>query len=279
MRAGEALALARQLGVARLDALLLLSHHTQRERTWLLAHDEYELTATAQRLFHAHLLQRADDVPLAYLVGHREFYGLRIEVDENVLVPRPETEGLVDWALELLRATPASAITPRLLDLGTGSGAIALALKSSAPATCVWVADVSAAALAVAARNAARLDLTIHFSLSDWWSGLQGESFDMIVSNPPYVAGQDPHLQALRHEPQTALTPDIGGLGDGLNALQTITQGAPAHLAAGGWLLLEHGHDQADAVAAMLKGSGFVDVALRRDLAGLPRCSAGRRPA
>lgn len=274
MKVREALALARELGVTRLDAQLLLGHALQRDRAWLIAHDEHELEGSSRAWIEQALRQRRDDVPLAYLVGEREFHGLRLGVGPAVLVPRPETELLVDWALSLLPRPEGSGAPLRVVDLGTGSGAIALALRHRAPWLAVTAVDCSAPALDVARRNAGRLDLPVEFLESSWWSGLAGRRFELAVSNPPYIAGDDPHLPALRHEPVEALTPG----GDGLSALQAIIDGAGEHLVTGGWLLLEHGHDQSHAVQQRLGAAGFVQCETRCDLAGLPRCSGGRWP-
>jgi len=264
----EALALARELGVDRLDAQLLLAALLQQDRAWLISHDDFALsTGLAERL-RVQLQQRAKGVPFAYLVGEQEFHGLKLQVTPDTLVPRPDTETLVDWALELLCGEE------RVVDLGTGSGAIALAIKHRHPAARVEAVDLSAAALKVAAANAQRLGLDVQFHLGDWWQPLAGQRFELIVSNPPYIAGADPHLPALRHEPLGALTPG----GDGLSALQSIIDGAPNHLQPGRWLLLEHGYDQAEPVAAALRARGFTDLALRHDLGGRPRVSAGRWP-
>jgi release factor glutamine methyltransferase len=203
-------------------------------------------------------------------VGEKEFYGLTLRVSSAVLVPRPDTETLVDWALELMRN---AAALPKVLDMGTGSGAIALALKHILPSARVTALDTSTEALQVAIDNARQLQLDVQFLLSDWWEGVMEQRFDLIVSNPPYIAGGDAHLAALQHEPQMALTPG----GDGLGALRHIVAGAPAHLNNEGWLLLEHGHDQAPSVAAMLVEQGFGSVTTRHDLAGNPRCTGGRR--
>ena len=274
MNIRQALALARQLGVARLDAQLLLAHALRRERTWLVAHDDHELAVGDQQWFEQALARRRDDVPLAYLTGEREFHGMRLLVTPAVLVPRPETEILVDWALTLLPAPAAGVAAPRVADLGTGSGAIALAVRRSAPWAEVTAVDLSEAALEVARENARRLDLDVEFVSGSWWAPLPARDFELVVSNPPYVAGADAHLQALRHEPLAALTPG----GDGLAAIQSVIDGACGHLVAGGWLLLEHGHDQSEAVQQRLAAAGFVKCETRCDLAGLPRCTGGRWP-
>ena len=267
MPIAHGLNLARQTGVDRLDAQLLLVHLLNRPRAWLLAHDNHLLTDAQAVTLQQQLQRRAAGVPLAYLVGEREFCGLALQVNPDVLVPRPETELLVEWALQRLTTAPAD----NLVDLGTGSGAIALAVKQHRPAATVIASDASAAALRVAQANAARHGLVVEWLQGDWWAPLQGRRVGLAVSNPPYVAGDDPHLNTLTFEPRSALTPE----GDGLAALRRIVEGAPEHLLPGAWLLLEHGHDQADAVQALLSGRGFVDIQTRRDLAGLPRCTGG----
>ncbi|MBX3645619.1 MAG: peptide chain release factor N(5)-glutamine methyltransferase [Rubrivivax sp.] len=271
MNVAAALAQARALGLERLDAHLLLAHALQQSRAWLVAHDDAALSPGQQQRFAADCRRRADGEPLAYVLGEREFHGLQLQVGPAVLVPRPDTETLVDWALELLPTLPAKA--PAVVDLGTGSGAIALALKHAHPAARVCAVELSAPALAVAQANAERLRLDVAWQPGSWWQPLRGRHFDLAVSNPPYIAAADPHLPALRYEPLQALSPG----GDGLSALQQIVQGAPAHLAPGGWLLLEHGFDQADAVRDLLRRSNFDEIATRADLAGRPRCSGGRR--
>jgi release factor glutamine methyltransferase len=273
VKVGAALAQARALGLDRLDAQLLLSQLLQRTRAWLIAHDDTVLSAAQQQAFAAACRRRADGEPMAYLLGEREFHGLMLQVSPAVLVPRPDTETLVDWALELLAVPLAQAAD--VADLGTGSGAIALALKHRHPSARVQAVDCSAAALAVARANATRHGLQVQWHLGEWWQPLQGQLFHLVVSNPPYVAEDDPHLAALRHEPALALTPG----GDGLSALSEIVHGAAAHLHEGGWLLLEHGHEQADAVRGLLAGAGFEAAQTRADLAGRPRCTGGRRPA
>jgi release factor glutamine methyltransferase len=267
----QALAHARALGLDRLDAQWLLGHLLQRDRGWLIAHDDQPLPGAIAQAFDDGCRRRAAGEPLAYLLGEREFHGLTLHVTPDVLVPRPDTETLVDWALELLPTLGAGR--PRVIDLGTGSGAIALAVAHRHRAAQVTASDISPAALAVARANAQRLGLAPAFAEGAWWQAVPSDArFDLALSNPPYIAGDDPHLQALRHEPQLALTPG----GDGLDALRQIISGAPAHLVPGGWLLLEHGWDQADAVAALLRETGFAAVTTRQDIEQRPRCSGGR---
>ncbi|MCA0177572.1 MAG: peptide chain release factor N(5)-glutamine methyltransferase [Proteobacteria bacterium] len=265
MTLAELLRAAQAQGVARSDALGLMGHVLGRERTWLIAHDDHAPDAGQRQAIEALLARRAAGEPYAYLVGQREFFGLTLAVSPAVLVPRPETELLVAWALAVC---PQPA---RVLDLGTGSGAIALALASRGLA--VTATDASAAALAVAGANGQRLGLTATWQQGSWWQAVQGAPpFDLIVSNPPYVAEGDAHLAALRHEPIAALTAGLDGLAD----LRTIVAEAPAHLKPGGWLLLEHGFDQGPAVRALLAETGFAAIQTRPDLAGLDRCSGGR---
>ncbi|HVE54037.1 MAG TPA: peptide chain release factor N(5)-glutamine methyltransferase [Ramlibacter sp.] len=266
----QALADAAARGLARLDAQLLLLHVLGRsagDRGWLLAHDDETLDPAARQRFLALCSRRHDGEPVAYLTGVKEFFGLPLHVDARVLVPRPDTETLVDWALEVLHGTAA----PRVVDLGTGSGAIALALQSARPDASVEAVDRSAGALAVAAANARRLSLPVRFREADWLQ--DAGAYDLIVANPPYVAAADPHLAALRHEPLEALAAGS----DGLDDLRRIVAAAPAHLRPGGGLLLEHGWDQAEAVRALLAAAGFGAVSSRADLAGIARCCGGRR--
>jgi release factor glutamine methyltransferase len=265
----HALAQAQAGGLHRLDAQLLLLHACSRspqERAWLIAHDTDVLPSDALVLWGAVLERRLRGEPLAYITGHKAFYGLDLLVDARVLDPRADTETLVDWALQALPPAPQ-----RVLDLGTGSGAVALALQHERRLWEVHALDHSADALAVAQANAQRLKLPVHFAQGNWLQGAQGR-FHAIVSNPPYVAEGDPHLDALRHEPTLALTSGP----DGLDAIRTIIASAPQHLHPGGWLLLEHGFEQAQAVCALLQQAGFSEVQTRHDLAGLERCSGGR---
>jgi release factor glutamine methyltransferase len=264
---------AQILGLARVDAQMLLLHGLLRplhDRAWLLAHDGDTLTTAQETAWQNALQRRLQGEPVAYITGRKDFFGLTLNVDARVLDPRPDTEILVEWALELLPAGQRS----RVLDLGTGSGAVALALQHQRPAAQVTAVDACADALAVAIANAARLNLPVQCVLSDWMDDVPGP-FELIVSNPPYVAEGDPHLAALTHEPLSALTSGT----DGLDDIRQIVAQAPSRLAPGGWLLLEHGWDQAAPVQALLREAGFVQVQSRRDLSGIERCTGAAVPA
>jgi release factor glutamine methyltransferase len=267
---------ARSRGLDRLDAHLLLAHVLGQSRAWLLAHGDDTLSPAHAATFDALAARRAAGEPFAYLVGEREFHGLTLAVSDAVLVPRPDTETLVDWALELLQVELRDTAHPALLDLGTGSGAIALALKNGCPRAQVWAAERSADALAVARANAVRLALDVRFAQGDWWAALEGAQdapvFDLVASNPPYIAADDPHLAALTHEPLAALVAEDGGLAD----IVRIAMGARGPLRAGGWLLFEHGWEQAAAVRHILERAGFGEVQTRVDIEGRARCTGGR---
>ena len=263
---------AQKHGIDKLDARMLLLHvlgKNPSDAAWLMAHNNDALNPLQAASFGTACTRRRAGEPVAYITGQREFFGLALQVDARVLVPRPDTETLVDWALERLQGQA----TPQVLDLGTGSGAIALAIRHATPQAQVTAVDVSADALAVAQANAQRLALPVQFVHSSWLAQVSG-SFNLIVSNPPYIADADPHLPALVHEPLGALTAGT----DGLDDIRQIVRQAPAHLQAGGWLLLEHGYDQAAAVRALLEQAGFTQVQSRQDLAGIERCSGGQRP-
>lgn len=269
----SALRQAQQQGLERIDAQLLLLHVVDREatgRAWLLTHDGDALTDAQAERFARLGARRLAGEPVAYLTGSKEFYGLELAVDSRVLDPRPDTETLVDWALELMPQNSAC----RVADLGTGSGAIALALQSQRPLARLVAVDASGDALAVAQANAQRLGLPVQFAHGNWLQPLAGQpAFDLIVSNPPYIRADDPHLANLVHEPLSALASGA----DGLQDIRSIVAQAPGHLAADGWLLLEHGWDQAEAVARLLREAGFAQVQHRHDLAGIARCTGGRR--
>lgn len=263
---------AQKEGLDRLDAQLLLLHLLGREaagRAWLFAHGNDAISSDIQARFYELCTRRRQGEPVAYLTGHKWFYGVKLSIDSRVLDPRADTETLVDWAMELL----ADAAQAAVLDLGTGSGAIALAIAHAAPQAQVMAVDRSEDALAVARTNADRLNLPVRWSRSDWFSHVDGV-FDLIVSNPPYIAECDPHLSALRYEPLAAL---VSGP-DGLRDLRAIAIGASAHLALGGWLLLEHGWNQSSAVQKLLRMNGFDRVQTRNDLAGTGRCTGGLWP-
>lgn len=269
MTIAQALAEAARRGLARLDAQLLLLQAIGRapgERAWLLAHDDDLVPSQALATFDALCERRLAGEPVAYLAGRKEFFGLDLQVDARVLVPRPETELLVGWSLAVIEGRSA----PVVADLGTGSGAIALAIKHVRGDARVTAVDVSPAALEVAQTNARRLGLDVRFVQSRWLSAIEGR-LDLLASNPPYVADADPHLDVLAHEPRMALASGH----DGLDDIRAIVAQAPSHLVHGGWLLLEHGWDQAGAVRDLLSTAGFTAVESRRDLAGIERCSGG----
>ena len=265
-----ALARAREWGVERLDAQLLVAYLLKQTRSWVIAHDDAPLDDHAPAL-SALLRRRAHGEPLAYLLGEREFYGLTLRVTPDVLVPRPDTETLVDWALELLAGRHA----PRVIDLGTGSGAIALAIKHACPQADVHATDLSVAALAVASGNGQALGLDVQWHSGTWWQAAPAVRFHLALSNPPYVAPGDPHLATLRHEPAMALTP-AGDRGDGLADIERIVCGAATRLHPGGWLLIEHGATQGDTVRETFEGGVFADVQTRLDVAARPRVTGGR---
>jgi release factor glutamine methyltransferase len=275
MTLAEALRSLAADGVPRLEAqqlLLLALGRDPHARAWIAAHDELTLDDTARVRLRGLAQRHREGEPMAYLRGEQGFHGLVLRSDRRALAPRPDTETLVDWALEVLDDLPPDA---RAIDLGTGSGAIALALLNARPGLRMTATDASDAALALARENAERLGLRPRFAAGPWLAAVPGERFDLIVSNPPYIAASDPHLAALRHEPLSAL---VSGA-DGLDDIRAIVDQATRALAPGGWLLLEHGHDQAPAVQALLRAAGFEAVGGRTDLAGIVRCSGARWPA
>lgn len=262
---------AQAQGLARVDAQLLLMwalDHDPHDRAWLIAHDDETLPEAAAVRWTAALQRRLNGEPVAYILGEQAFFGLNLRVGPGVLVPRPDTETLVQWALDL--ASDQAGV--RCWDVGTGSGAIALAMCRERPQWTITASDLSVEALRVAQGNADRLGFEVRWAQGPWLAAVPDERFELIVSNPPYIAEGDPHLSALRHEPLSALTAGA----DGLDDLRTLITQAPDHLSAGGWLLLEHGHDQARAVRALLTQAGFTEVNSRKDLAGIERCSGGQ---
>ncbi len=259
--------------IGRGDAEPLLAHVLGRDRAWLFAHATDEVAADAAASFRALVGRRAAGEPVAYLTGRRGFWTLDLEVTADTLIPRPETELLVELALARIGPDRPA----RIADLGTGSGAIALALASERPAAAVVATDVAKATLAVAVRNAQAHGLdNVWFRRGDWAEALGHDRFDLIASNPPYIAEGDRHLGEgdLRHEPPRALSSGA----DGLEAIRTIVAAAPRHLVPGGWLLLEHGLEQGPAVRALLEQAGFIDVQTERDLEQRDRVTLGRVP-
>lgn len=257
----------------RADAELLLARAIGRPRSWLYAHSDAMLGDEQASDFHALLERRRRGEPVALILGTREFWSMELVVTADTLIPRPETELLVELAL---RQVPAQSPS-RVLDLGTGSGAIALALSRERPLADVTAIDADARTLAVAQKNAARLGLgRVRFLLGNWYSAVRDERFDVIVSNPPYIAEGDPHLLQgdLRFEPRAALASGR----DGLEALRAIAADAPRHLQPAGWLLLEHGFEQGGAVRALLQSAGFADIATHADMEGRDRVTGGRLP-
>ena len=267
-------ALLGQSGIEHREARMLLAHASGVAEASLAAFPERLIDAPTAARFRDRARRRRDGEPFAYIVGSREFYGRSFKVTPAVLVPRPETELLVERAIECARSWQR----PRILDLGTGSGAIAVTLACELPQAQVTAIDASGGALEIAACNGNALAPgRIEFLASDWFAGLDGRAFDLIVANPPYIAAGDPHLSRgdLRFEPQTAL---VGG-NDGMQCIDTIVTASRAHLAHAGCLLLEHGFDQGAQVRARLAAAGFESIATWRDLAGIERISGGRRPA
>jgi len=262
----------RRLDIVATDARMLLQSVLNVSHAHLIAHPSQELAPEQAQQFHSLAARRAAGEPIAYLVGEREFYSLNFKVTPAVLIPRPETELLVDLALERVSIDRPC----KVLDLGTGSGAVAITIARHRPLASITAVDASVDAIAVARVNARHLAATnVRMLVGDWFNGIAKEEFNLIVSNPPYVAGGDPHLAQgdLRFEPRTAL---VAG-SDGLDCIRCIITSAPIHLVAGGWLLLEHGYGQAEACRQLLNKAGFGDVFSRPDLAGVMRVSGGKR--
>jgi len=255
---------------ARREAQILLGHVLGASRAWLAAHGDEPATAASAAIFRELVQRRRAGEPVAYLLGRREFYGLDFRVTPDVLIPRADTETLIDAALEKLTLHASASV----LDLGTGSGCVAITIAHERPAAHVTAVEVSTAALAIARENAETIGVDVEFVQATWFDGLAGRRFDLIVSNPPYVAQGDAHLQQgdLRFEPVAALASGK----DGLDDIRIIVAAAPAYLHAGGWLLFEHGYDQAGASRDLLLNAGFGELISRADIAGLPRVAGGR---
>jgi release factor glutamine methyltransferase len=272
MKIAEALG---QGSLEKSERRLFLGQILGQSHAWIAAHDEVLLQQEQIQQFHQWVARRVAGEPVAYILGWKEFYGRPFTVSPQVLIPRPDTETLVDWAMQILSSMPS----PALLDLGCGSGALAITLAAEWPKARVSAVDISAGALVVAEQNARALlgpSAGVVFLQGSWYAPVLGQRFDVIVSNPPYVAEQDPHLDQgdVRFEPRGAL---VGGR-DGLADLRQVIAKACMHLKPGGWLLVEHGYDQAQPVADLFAEAGFLGVESRRDLAGQPRCTGGFCP-
>lgn len=269
-KAAEELAADQVAAEARRDAQVLLGFALGVSRAWLTAHADQQADAQTAEKFEALVALRAKGHPVAYLVGAKDFCGLLFRVTPDVLIPRPETEELVDAALERL----PQGESRKVLDLGTGSGCIAIAIASERPAAQVTAVDSSSSALALARENAVAHCAEVEILQSDWFSALGGRRFDLVVANPPYVAADDTHLRRgdLRFEPRTALAAGKDGLAD----IRRIVGAAPNHLRPGGWLLIEHGYDQAEDCRDLLYDRGFADLVSRADIAGVRRIAGGR---
>ena len=263
--------LIQQARIDRVEAEILLADVLEVERGWLFAHGEDPVVEPALTLFIDHAKARQTGEPLAYVLGYRDFRSLRLGVNRHVLIPRRETEHLVEWAIERIDAGAR-----RVLDLGTGSGAIALACKSERPDAMLTAIDCSAEALVCAEANARSLDVQVEWLKSHWFEQLGGAQWDLVVSNPPYISASDAHLKQgdLPAEPDSAL---IGGQ-TGLESIEHIVEHAPEYLVSGGWLLFEHGFDQADAVTACMQDRGFQQITSRRDWSSQPRMTGAQWP-
>ena len=260
-------------GLPRNEARLLLAHVLHRDHAWLVAHDDYKFTTVELEQINTLAARRAAGEPIAYLLGQRDFYGRTFHCSPAALIPRPETELLIERALLHL---PVDA-SLRVLDIGTGTGCIAITIALERPNTIVTAIDISPAALALARENAQHLHANVTFMQSDWFAALLPDAqFDLILSNPPYIVPGDAHLTQgdLRFEPAIALADAV----DGLESYRQLAHGAQRHLKPGGMLIVEHGYDQGESVPALLGAAGFSDVAMHRDLAGHPRITEARRP-
>ena len=254
--------------IGRFEASILLAHIIEKPKEYLIAHDEAELSDAAVMTFDLYVSMRVDGMPVPYLTGKQEFFGRHFVVDENVLIPRPDTEVLIEQAMIVTVAKP------RIIDLGTGSGCIAITLAKECPGADVTATDFSEGALVIAKKNAENLDAKIRFLQGSWWDAVPvEETFDLIVSNPPYIRSDDEHLANLQYEPQTALTDGANGL----TCLEAIARDALTRLNQGGWLLVEHGWDQGPEVAALFRQAGLAAVRTVKDYGGNDRVTMGRK--
>jgi release factor glutamine methyltransferase len=269
------------LGAPKLDAQMLLLHclgKSTYDKAFLISHDQDTLTEEAHTQFIHLIERRIKQEPTAYLIGDKEFYGLHFKVSIHTLIPRPDTETLVEWALTCTHNLAEQYPRPLLLDMGTGSGCVALAIKHCAPQCDVWATDLSQEALQVARLNAQTLGLEVTLREGSWFTPLRNlsleQSFCVITSNPPYIREGDPHLEDLIHEPTQALVSGATGLDD----IEQIVSQALPFLTPQGWLLLEHGYDQGPDVSHLLAKHGFTNIQSRNDLAGIWRCTGAQRP-
>lgn len=261
---------------AKLEAQLLMQHVLKVDHAWLIAHAVDKINTHHHRTYVTLLTRRLKGEPIAYILGHREFYGLNLKVTPDTLIPRPDTETLVEAALGRIKESPTSP-NVSVLDLGTGTGAVALAIAKNRPFTQVTAVDASQAALNVAIENAENLNISnVHFTLSNWFSALKSEKFDLVVSNPPYIEQDDLHLGQgdLRFEPLSALASGK----DGLDDIRRIIHDSLIHLNPQGWLMLEHGYNQANQVADLMANTGLIDITILKDFGGNDRVSMGKNP-
>lgn len=280
LAAQTALAKTLEISEAKFEAQLLMQHTLQVNRAWLIAHQNDTLPPNVHPAFETLLDRRLQGEPIAYILGYREFFGLNLKVTPDTLIPRPDTETLVEVALAKISSLPLPSTESNnisILDLGTGTGAIALSIAHNCPLTKVTAIDASPTALNIALENAKNLGISnVQFILSDWFQALQHEKFEVIVSNPPYIERNDPHLTQgdLRFEPLSALAAGT----DGLNAIRTIVTESLIHLKPQGWLMLEHGYHQAEQVADLMAQTGLVDIETIKDLSRNDRVTIGKNP-
>ena len=277
----DAISWAMSLSLEKNDVQILLLHALGRstfDKAYLIAHDQDPLSSNIFEQFSELITRAHRSEPIAYITGHKEFYGLNFKVTPDTLIPRPDTETLVEWAIECLKTLKVLGRPPRVLDLGTGTGCLAITIKHHLPSCIVWASDIKNTTLEVAKHNSKALKTEINFLEGSWFKALEGETlkdnFDLIISNPPYIKANDSHLASLTFEPEHAL---ISGA-EGLDDLKIIALNALEHLTPGGWLLVEHGYNQGLEVQSLLHQNGLIEVQSRHDIAGICRCTGGQRP-